>query len=431
MVAIATKPINGETMKNKTLISKELSMSQLAIRICSTVLMMSMVPGCSDKKAADPAMEEDTSSSGTAGTGSAGKSLATDTPTDSTGAFARLNLAFGTAASSPSALMLTGVPGDPISVGNGATITDARVNIKSIKIKANKERGSEEKALKDHLDEAKKTEEKNHEAEKGAIEKSKDDVEKKYEAMMEAAPTKEERNTIKDQMKTEMLVLEQDKAELEKVREQEEETYEAEHDSNLKWRGPFVYDLVKQTVNPELPAVDLLDGSYRRIEFKVKPSREAEETDSLLNKSIFITGSVVKADGTTESFEVALSVNKEFRLSGLGGVVLDSSAENSMKIAFDPAAWFAGIDLSVVAAGADGIIHVDGSNNLEIMAAISLNIVKSTRFGSDKDHDGKLGEDESEGDGTDGIAHDEAEQKIKELESGLQQQGEDENQVSK
>jgi hypothetical protein len=393
-------------MRNGLIDLKKLSVSRLSIGICAAVLSLAGLPGCSENQASDPQTTDETTSSGT----KSSTKVAADSPTDSTGAFASLKIDFAT--TSPSAaLMLADEAATSIDLGNGIVISDARVNIKTIKIKAKKEHSDEEKALKDHLEEEKKSDESAQEGEKSKIEKNKHDLDTKYEPLMEAAETNEARDALKEQMKAEMAVVEADKAELEKAKEEKEEKYEAEHDGNLKWKGPYVYDLVKGTVDPALPAIEILDGSYRRIEFKVKPSRDVEGTDPLINKSIYVAGTVLIADVSTP-FEVALRVNQEFRLWGNGAVLLDSTVDNSMAIAFDPKLWFANIDLSTATLGADGVIHVDDVDNTKIMNDIRHNIVKSTRFGKDNDHDGKLGESESEGDGAEGIEAEDAEQSV-------------------
>jgi hypothetical protein len=332
--------------------------SRLTIGICRIIFVLGAFSGCSQNDSTLTDSTEEGTTPVASGSGSTSTKVAADQPADSTGAFASLKIDFATAAGAGAALSLTNAAAVTLDLGNGVVVNDARVNIKSIKLKANKERGADEKALKKELEGQKKSAESETEAAKKVIEEHKKAIEAKYEPLMESAQTGEEKDLLKAQMKVEMADVEQEKAALEQTKEEKAEEFESENDGNLKWRGPFVYDLVQGVVTPELPAMDILDGSYRRIEFKVKPARHLAVTDSMLNKSVYLAGTVLVANVSTP-FEIALEIEQEFRLSGLGSVLLDATAENSMAIAFDPKSWLTGVDLSAAVASADGVIHID------------------------------------------------------------------------
>lgn len=397
-----------KTMKKQAIKYEVLCRAKLAVGVCSAIISVGLASGCSQKDAAkeDTAVEE-SSTNGGGSVGSTSK-VSSDKPADSTGAFANLKIEFGTVSDAATALNLAGEAANSIDVGGGVVITEGRINIKSIKVKANKERSDEEKALKKAFEADMEAAEAASEGDKKQVEELEASIEQKYEPLFEDAASKEDKLALRDQMKAELAEVELQKAAMEAIKEAKFEDLEAEKDGNLKWRGPFVYDLVNKTVDPALPTVDVLDGSYRRIEFKVKPARHLTETDSMINKSVFLAGTVAVGEVST-GFEIALKVEKEFRLSGLDSLVLDAAADNTMAIAFDPKAWLTGVDLASATVGADGIIHVDEANNIELLKVISLNIVKSTRFGKDEDHDGKLGSDEEKGDGEDGMAEEEKE----------------------
>jgi hypothetical protein len=359
---------------------------------------------CSQGQTTDDGTEDTATTSGasTSGASRSKSSSQGDQPMDSTGAFATLNLGFTTSGSS-SSLSLT--ENASLDIGNGITLSDARINIKMIKLKASRERSSEESKLKEQLKSERKKHEQENESEKKAIEEQKDAIAEKYAPLFQAAESDSDKETLRDQMKAEEESIEEQKALLEKAKDEAEDQFEADNDQSTKWQGPYVYDIVHGTVSPELPTAVLLDGSYRRIEFKVKPNREADSTDPLLNKSIYIAGAAV-INSVATPFAVALDINEEFRLFGSGGVKLDSTNENSMAVAFDPAIWFTNIDFSSAQLGIDGMIHIDSEENASLSRDIRHNMVKSTRFGKDSDGDGKLAEGESEGDGADGLAED-------------------------
>jgi hypothetical protein len=365
---------------------------------CAALLLTIAAFGCSKKGGDGDSSDDDTSGiTGTGGQG-AGNTLAVgaDVPPDSTGASAPVTLVFAT--SSSAALALAG----GLDVGGGLELTEARVSIGKIKIKASKERSAEERALRDELKAQRKAREKEIEAEKDALEAEKEAIEKSYEPRFEGLDG-DEKDALKDQMEAEKDAVEAKLSLLEEGKDAELEAFESERDGNLRWKGPFVYDLVAGGVTPAIPAVDLADGSYRRIEFKVRPNHEVDAADPLLNHSIYAAGTV-DVGGTATPFTVSLRAEEEFMLMGAGAFVVEPSVEAALTVAFAPANWFTDVDFTAATLDASGTIAIDDATNVDIYKAIVKNLKSSTRFGKDEDHDGKLGESEHEGDGDEGIA---------------------------
>ena len=81
--------------------------------------------------------------------------------------------------------------------------------------------------------------------------------------------------------------------------ELEDESDQAENDG-VKLRGPFVVDLLTDTVTPALAAVDVVAGTYTEIQVKIDKIEGTEEdgggaplvdpSDPLFGNSIFISG---------------------------------------------------------------------------------------------------------------------------------------------
>jgi hypothetical protein len=368
--------------------------------LAATVLLGTLA-GCGKKSGKGD--EADDGNGTVTGTPTAGSTSAV-TPADSTGAMGSVTLNFSRlGAASGLALQDEAV----LDIGAGIVISDARINIGSIKIKANKDEDESERALKQALEDEKKSREAALEADKEALEQEKESIETKYEPLFEAASDEEE-DALKDQMRAEQAVVEEKLATLESTKDQELDALEEERDGNLKWRGPFVYDLVGNSVSPAIPDVQLVDGSYRRIEFKIKPNRTLDGADPMLNSSVYVAGTVLVGSSPTP-FAVSLRIDEEFKLMGAGALKVDPSISNALNVAFDPAVWFAAVDFSTASVDATGTIVVSDASNQELWQVVRDNLKRSTKFGEDEDGDGELKEDEAEGDGEEGVEAEAAE----------------------
>lgn len=328
-------------------------------------------------------------------------------PADSTGVTAPLRLAFSTVGSAALGLQ---------DVAPAVTITAAKISIGSVKVKADKASTEAEKQLRDEQKAARKAAEEAMKGEEEAIEQQMEDVKKSYEALKEAAASEQEKEALEDQQEQEVDAIEEQLAALKAASEEEEAKQEAARDGTLKWQGPFVYDAVSGAVAPELPKVELADGSYRRIEFKLRPNRGLAGADPLLNHSVLVEGSA-DVGGTPQTFRFLLDTTEEIRLMGAGAVKVAGGLENQMTIAFDVSGWFAGVDLSQATVGADGVVAITELENAAIWQQVKDRLKRSTRFGQDEDGDGKLGDEESEGDGEEGVEADEADEDESEAES--------------
>ncbi len=384
---------------------------QLKIPYTVALSLLVSLSGCGKKKSDSNDNGSDTttvtSNGGGVGNASTAALVSTDKPADSTGATSTLNLGFGTASSSAAALALA-AGATSLDLGNGIILTDARVSVGAIKIKANKETSADEKAARSAAKQARDASKAETKTSEDALEQQKDDIKKKYEPLAKAAVSNAEKEQVEANMKAELALIEQDRATLHAAKDDEVAAHEAQQDGNVRWVGPYVYDLVANSVAPALPPVDLVDGSYRRIEFKVRPNRAVDATDALLNNAVYIAGKVLLG-GVAIPFTISMPIEEEFKLMGAGAFKVDPTLNNALTIAFDPAGWFSAVDFSKAVKDGLGSITISDSLNADIYEALLDNLKRSTRFGDDKDHDGKLKSDEAEGAGDEGVAAQEAE----------------------
>lgn len=362
------------------------------------------VNGCGKKS--ESAEETDTGTTGSvasSGGGSTVNTVAADNPADSTGVMASVSLGFGkTAPVSALALQAS----TTIDAGSGVVLSDARISIGSIKIKANKEIGESEKGLKETLKAEKKSRELAMEVDKKALEQEKQAIEAKYEPQFEGV-SDADKDLLKTQMRAEQGLIEVKLAALEAASEAEIDALEAQRDGNLKWGGPYVYSLIDNSVTPAIPNVQLIDGSYKRIEFKIKPNRTLEGTDALLNNAIYLAGTVLVNEVATP-FTASFRIDEEFKLMGTGALKIDPTVTNALTVAFNPTVWFSMVDFSAATLDATGTIVISKDSNAGLWQSIRENVKRSTKFGEDQDGDGELKEAESEGGGDEAVDEEKA-----------------------
>ena len=320
-------------------------------------------------------------------------SITSSTPTDSHGKIAHIQLKFSSRSAPKVPLSLLA----SLDIGGGIMLSDARLNIGKIKIEPEMGEDEDEKNDDDELKALEAENEADMKDEEAAWEAELDAIHKKFQIQKDAATTEVEKAAIKANKKAEIAVLELKIAAAKKVFEDKLDALEAEKDDDMEWKESYVYDLIQNTVAPSIPGVDVLDGTYHRIEFELKPNRSLAGTDPLLNNSVYIAGTVVV--GTSKvPFTYALDLCEELELTGVKGTHIQPEVVNSLMITFKPAAWFAGIDLSTAVRDASGSILINKANNIGLYLAIKKQIRSSANFGTDDDNDGELEDSECDED---------------------------------
>ena len=213
------------------------------------------------------------------------------------------------------------------------------------------------------------------------------------------------------------IELEQD---LEEVDSAEENAQELE----VEYTGPFVVDVLKDTIAPAIPYIELLPGTYDEIKLKLA-SIEGDEVDDagnplvdpsdpLYENSIVLIGTYSgptsnSGTATDMPFTATFAIDEEFVLGGTEGFILDEAVINPIIVAYRLARWFHFNDLetnsdsiefsAIVTAGDEIILNEDQTgDNATIWEVIKGNIKESADFGEDSDENGELDSDEDEDD---------------------------------
>jgi hypothetical protein len=171
--------------------------------------------------------------------------------------------------------------------------------------------------------------------------------------------------------------------------------HEAKSDRAVRWAGPYLYDAISGQVTGDLPATDLADGSYRRIEFKLR--RNFDE----LEGHVFVIKGNFKDGDTVTPFEITWNCAMNLRLRSDTPYEVAPGGDNKLAIVFDLTTWFDGVDFSTADVDADGTIRVNRHSNRDLVRQMRRNIKTGMRFGKDSDGDGKLAETETVGAGED------------------------------
>ncbi len=278
--------------------------------------------------------------------------------------------------------------GGSLKLSDSLTLSMARFNIWGIKVKAKKEPSDKEKELekKEHAEELGEIEELDSEESLGLKEK---DQEKKPAEVQ----------TKKSSKPKDKIAADRDRF---KKKMEESTEKDKKRDKSTKFHGSYVYDAIAGAIEGDVPSVDLNDGSYRRIEFKLKRNVSAEESDPLLGNVFVVKGSYTKP-GASEAtpFEINWHAAMNFRLKGDSAFKVEADGESKLSIVFDLQKWFEGVDLSTATIGDDGIILIDKTSNKELMKQLRKNIKMNTRFGKDTSGDSKIDASEIAGEGED------------------------------
>ncbi len=211
------------------------------------------------------------------------------------------------------------------------------------------------------------------------------------------------------------IELEQDSDEIDSEEEQEQEL-------EVEYTGPFIIDILADTVTPELPYIELLPGVYDEIKMKLARTETGDiaVSDPLYGNSIYLagsyTGTVSTGSVTNVPVYISIDTDEEFELTGAGdtseGFIIDEGEVNDIIIETRMVKWFAFNnsetnenaldfgDLTLTSDGSGGYQLVLNSsqtgNNAGIYEVIIDNIEESADYGEDDDGSGHLESDEDD-----------------------------------
>lgn len=215
------------------------------------------------------------------------------------------------------------------------------------------------------------------------------------------------------------VALTDDGAEDESLENGESEESDDASELEFEFAGPFIVDLLANTVTPDPGELMLPAGNYKEIVLSMHKIEDADaeilqmdNTDPLFGKSFLVEGTFTPAVGSAVAVNMSYEFGEEFKLRGSKGMDVTSAAVNNMVIAFRLAHWFKfdnaetnpdAVDFSSLAS-ADITISEDSDDAAKaIRDVIKENLKVSADFGKDEDGDGELSneedsEDESEED---------------------------------
>jgi hypothetical protein len=312
-------------------------------------------------------------------------------PADSQGLAASLELRF--TASVPA---LAPALASSLDLGQGIVLNDARINLGSIRLKPGSDDDAKEHEAEREWEQLRESMKQSVKAERDNYRAQIDELEETYKERIKNAKSKDEEDALKVTMIAEISAIEAKLATMEKAKEDEMDALRKGSDDSVIWQGPYVYDLVQDTVTPALPKATVFDGIYRRVKFEIRPNRSLPATDPLLNRSIFMSGTV-SLEGQAVPFTFALKLFDNVKVLSDQGAYLEASADNTLLINFQPASWFNGLDFSSAVRGEDGVIVIDENSNQVLLSTIRGKIEESTRLNHGKSRSGQVGDDNAPG----------------------------------
>ncbi|MBS2209841.1 hypothetical protein KEM09_00390 [Carboxylicivirga mesophila] len=132
--------------------------------------------------------------------------------------------------------------------------------------------------------------------------------------------------------------------------------------TEVQFRGPYDVDLMNETdaLSQTIGTIDIPDGTYKVLRFKLHKDMDRLETDPLYDRSLFMKGTI---DGTPFEFWHDTSENFDFEYTG-GIVVAGNNVEINVKFVIDQFLnSLYTIDLSkAVDLDEDGLIEINPDN---------------------------------------------------------------------
>lgn len=165
------------------------------------------------------------------------------------------------------------------------------------------------------------------------------------------------------------------------IRDVEFKKDESELDSmEVQFRGPFEVDLLMNgdALEQSVGKVDLEDGTYKVLRFKLHKSRDWEQTSNLYDRSVYMAGTI---DGL--EFEFWHDTSENFDIENSQGIVVSGSSANVV-VNFNIDMFLNALhqlDLSTAAdTDEDGLIEINPDNedgNSELADLLKENIKMS------------------------------------------------------
>jgi hypothetical protein len=196
-------------------------------------------------------------------------------------------------------------------------------------------------------------------------------------------------------------------------------------DEAVRYQGPYVVNLLTDSVTPSLPEVNLAAGTYDQIEMKLDKIEGDEvdasgnqlvaETDALFGNSVYVagtyTGTTASGAVTNMPFSFSYDLDETFELTAASdsseGFAIGENAAASIIVAFRFRKWFAFDNASinnngyefanvVVQSSAITLDKDSGGINAQLRQVVRDLIKTSADYGKDNDGDSVLDETEDD-----------------------------------
>lgn len=313
------------------------------------------------------------------------------TPVDTTGESSEVTLTV----SSSSGLSLQS---NALTISDNITIDLAVINIGRLRFAANSEETEHEQNIDTYNQNFEQSYYTEKESDRNSFTTEYQRIEAEYDALISQASSEEDKERLRDEEDQARESLESNYASFEDTLESQLFEYEETEDDTLKLKDSYSYDLIANTITPEIQTISTLDGSYPRIEIQILPLRQSSQA-KLLNRSIVIEGTWKDSSGTSRHFEFESRSGEEIILLSDNSFTVSPNDSNRLLIKFPVGAWFEGIDLENASLSRGGEIRITDSQNTAIYQQIIDNITNSARYGADADQNGDLDDTEALGDG--------------------------------
>lgn len=163
-------------------------------------------------------------------------------------------------------------------------------------------------------------------------------------------------------------------------------------DEDLAVAGPVAIELAPEA---ELHAIEVRENSWCHLDAPfavVTAPLPVGAPAELAGRTAVIAGE--RADGV--AFRVLARREASVRLKTSDASPLPVSSEQpSVLIAYDVAAWLAGVDLTSATVGPDGSITIDETSNATLLATIEAQLAAAVTLHVDSDGDGRLDPEEA------------------------------------
>ena len=137
-----------------------------------------------------------------------------------------------------------------------------------------------------------------------------------------------------------------------------------ESESEIKIKGPFVFDLITGESTPSLSEFKIPSGMFKEIQIKLKKAQVSDGIlavdDELIDNTLVAAGTFTDLSSVSHSFSLKLSFSEELKIEQTAGISVKEGLLNAITINMNVTNWFSGLDLQQCIA--DNDYSLDGDS---------------------------------------------------------------------